>query len=269
VRSRGLQQIGDVGQVTDLALLFPPKAESEYSPTNSFQKIYMKSLSLQITEIYSSIQGESSFAGLPCAFVRLTGCDLRCTYCDSAYAFSGGKRVPLEEILCQIQSLNCPLVEITGGEPLLQKNVLPLMKTLCDTGKTVLIETSGAHDISKIDPRVTRIMDLKCPSSDESHRNLFSNLAHLKSNDEVKFVIGSREDFEWARDQLHRHALNHKVRCILFSPTFLTAPSPSQTKGHPGLNPKILAEWILEEKLPVRFQLQIHKFIWEPTRRSV
>lgn len=229
----------------------------------------MNPTSLQITEIYLSIQGESSFTGLPCIFVRLTGCDLRCAYCDSAYAFTGGARMSLDEIIRRIESWNCPLVEITGGEPLLQKAVLPLMKNLCDSGKTVLIETSGAHAISKIDPRVIRILDFKCPSSGESNRNLSSNLECLKLTDEIKFVIGSREDFEWACKQVRYHALDQKVRCVLFSPTFKTAPAPGQTKGHDGLNPQTLAEWILEEKIPVRLQLQIHKFIWNPTQRGV
>ena len=229
----------------------------------------MKPSYLQISEIYLSIQGESTYAGLPCVFVRLAGCDLRCAYCDSAYAFTGGQRMALDEILRKVKGLSCPLVEITGGEPLLQKNVLPLMAMLCDAGQTVLLETSGAHDISKVDPRVIRIMDLKCPSSGESKRNLRSNLAHLRSSDEVKFVIGSRQDFEWARNQVRRHALNRKVGSILFSPVFRTRASPGRTRGHTGLDPKMLAEWILEEKLPVRFQLQIHKFIWEPTMRGV
>jgi len=229
----------------------------------------MKNELLQISEIYFSIQGESSYTGLPCVFVRLTGCDLRCAYCDSAYAFTGGQRMSLDEIIQKVEALACRLIEITGGEPLLQKNVLPLMKRLCDAGKTVLLETSGAHDISTVDPRVIRIMDLKCPSSGESDRNLWSNLPHLRQSDEIKFVIGSREDFEWARDRVREHALDQKARCALFSPTFRTSAVPGQISGHDGIEPRRLAEWILEEKLPVRFQPQIHKHIWAPTARGV
>ena len=224
---------------------------------------------LQITEIYLSIQGESSYVGLPCVFVRLTGCDLRCTYCDSAYAFTGGTRMLLDEIIQKIETFDCPLIEVTGGEPLLQKPVLSLMKRLCDMGKTVLLETSGAHDISKVDRRVIRIVDLKCPSSGESEHNLISNFDYLQLTDELKFVIGSRQDFEWARDQMQNYKLDQKVRYILFSPTFPAAASFGQIKGHTGLESKLLAKWILEEKLSVRFQLQIHKFIWEPTQKGV
>ena len=175
----------------------------------------------------------------------------------------------LMDILRKVEELDCPLVEITGGEQLLQKAVLPLMKSLCDAGKTVLLETSGAHDISKVDPRVIRIVDLKCPSSGESERNLPSNLEVLRPMDEMKFVIGSREDFEWARDRLRENSLETKVRSVLFSPAFRTAAAPGQTKGHDGLEPRILVEWILKEHLPVRFQLQMHKYVWEPTKKGV
>lgn len=224
---------------------------------------------LLISEIYLSVQGESTHAGLPCVFVRLTGCDLRCSYCDSAFAFKGGTRMALEEVVDRVLAFECPLVEITGGEPLLQKNVLPLMTRLCDAGRTVLLETSGAHDVSVVDPRVVKILDLKCPSSGESSRNRMENLAALGAKDEIKFVIGTREDFEWARERVKGHGLESRVGCVLFSPVFRTAPAPGETKGHDGLDPKLLAAWILEEKLPVRFQLQIHKFIWEPTKRGV
>ncbi len=225
--------------------------------------------SIQITEIYRSIQGESTFAGLPCTFIRLTGCDLRCHYCDSAYAFTGGNRMCGEDILEKVKALECELVEITGGEPLLQKGVHPLMTRLCDSGRTVLIETSGAHDISGIDSRVHRIVDLKCPSSGECGRNLFSNLQHLRPSDEVKFVIGSREDFEWACSQVGQHGLVNRVGSVLFSPAFTTAPAAGQTAGHAGLEPRILVEWILQSRVPVRFQLQMHKYVWEPTRKGV
>lgn len=224
---------------------------------------------LRITEIYRSIQGESTYSGLPCIFVRLTGCDLRCSYCDSTYAFKGGESMPLEEILRKIEKLDVPLVEITGGEPLLQKEVLPLMENLCDIGKTVLLETSGAHDISKVDSRVIRIVDMKCPSSGESDRNLISNLSALRSKDELKFVIGSREDFEWARDCVRKNELETRVRTILFSPAFKTSATPGQTKGHDGIEARTLVDWILTEKLPVRFQLQIHKYVWDPNQKGV
>lgn len=212
---------------------------------------------LTINEIYLSVQGESTWAGLPCVFVRLTFCDLRCSYCDTEYAFYEGKKQSLGEIVAAVLAYDCPLVEITGGEPLLQKNVLSLMTMLTDAGRTVLLETSGAHDISAIDPRVHRIMDLKTPGSGEVERNLFSNIAHLTERDEVKFVIGSREDYEWSRGQLQEHRLAERCRAVLFSPIF----------GR--IDPRQIVEWILADKLPVRFQLQMHKFIWTPTARGV
>jgi 7-carboxy-7-deazaguanine synthase len=212
---------------------------------------------LTINEVYLSVQGESTWAGLPCVFVRLTFCDLRCSYCDTEYAFYEGKKQSLGEIVAAVLAYDCPLVEITGGEPLLQKNVLPLMTMLADAGRTVLLETSGAHDISAIDPRVHRIMDLKTPGSGEVERNLFSNIAHLTERDEVKFVIGSREDYEWSRGQLQEHRLAERCRAVLFSPIF----------GR--IDPRQIVEWILADKLPVRFQLQMHKFIWTPTARGV
>jgi 7-carboxy-7-deazaguanine synthase len=216
-----------------------------------------KTPTLKVNEIYESVQGESSWAGWRCVFVRLTACDLRCTYCDTEYAFYEGKKRPVSEILEDVLALDCPLVEITGGEPLLQKNVLPLMTALCDAGKTVLIETSGAHDISKIDPRVHRIMDLKTPGSGECARNLMSNIAHLTKRDEVKFVIGSREDYEWSREQLFKHTLAERCGCVLFSPIF----------GR--IEPREIVEWIIADKLPVRFQIQMHKVIWDPRQKGV
>lgn len=215
------------------------------------------SLKLTINELYLSVQGESTWAGLPCAFVRTTACDLRCTYCDTEYAFYQGKKMTLQEVYDGILAMGVPLIEVTGGEPLLQKNVLPLMTAFCDAGKTVLIETSGAHDISKIDPRVHRIMDLKTPSSGECGRNLYSNIDHLAERDEVKFVMGSREDYEWAREQVRTHGLDKRVRAVLLSVVF------------GKLAPREVVEWILEDGLPVRFQLQMHKFIWEPKARGV
>jgi 7-carboxy-7-deazaguanine synthase len=214
-------------------------------------------LRLKINEVYLSIQGESTWAGLPCVFVRLTACDLRCSYCDTEYAFYEGSMKSLEEIFAEVLAFDCSLVEITGGEPLLQKNVLPLMTALCNADRTVLIETSGAHDISRIDPRVHRIMDLKTPSSGECSRNLYSNIACLNHRDEVKFVIGSREDYEWSREQINRHDLAGRVRAVLLSPVF------------GAIEPRQIVEWMLEDRLPARFQLQIHKFVWEPRARGV
>jgi 7-carboxy-7-deazaguanine synthase len=243
---------------------------------------------LVVNEIYLSLQGESTLAGLPCIFIRLTGCDLRCSYCDTAYAFTAGRKQTLAEILAEVKRLaapyqnssfvirhsSLPLVELTGGEPLLQKNSLPLMKLLCDDGFTVLIETSGAHDLSKIDPRVRRIMDLKCPSSGEAERNLYSNLSHLKSTDEIKFVIGTVEDYNWAKAQITAHKL--AALCpLLFSWVHPLAPE-QQSKvlkeipaGHTPISRQELAEKIIADALPARFQIQQHKIIWPPDQRGV
>jgi 7-carboxy-7-deazaguanine synthase len=212
---------------------------------------------LTINEIYHSIQGESTWAGRPCVFVRLTFCNLRCNYCDTEYAFYEGKKRSLPEILAEVKGFACPLVEITGGEPLLQKEVLPLMSMLADAGHTVLLETSGAHDISPVDSRVHRIMDLKTPGSGEEGKNLWSNIEHLTTRDEVKFVMGSREDYEWSRDKVQRYALTSRCQAVLFSPIF----------GR--IDPRQIVEWILADNLDVRFQLQMHKFIWTPTQRGV
>jgi 7-carboxy-7-deazaguanine synthase len=243
---------------------------------------------LVVNEIYLSLQGESTFAGLPCIFVRLTACDLRCSYCDTAYAFTEGKKKSLAEILTEIKKLaqpfansqlstfnsQLPLIELTGGEPLLQKNSLPLMQKLCDDGFTILIETSGAHDISKIDSRVHRIMDLKTPSSGEVERNLFSNIAHLKTTDEIKFVIGTREDYDWAKQKISEFNLE-KICPLLFSWVHPLAPEQQSKvlkKVPPNLTPisrKDLAEKIIADALPVRFQIQQHKIIWPPEQRGV
>jgi len=212
---------------------------------------------LTVNEIYFSIQGESTWAGWPCVFVRVTFCDLRCSYCDTEYAFYEGKKQTLPEIVDAVKAFKCQLVEITGGEPLLQKNVFPLMTMLADAGQTVLLETSGAHDISLVDARVHRIMDLKTPGSGECDRNLFSNIDHLTQRDEVKFVIGSREDYEWSRDKVSRYELAARCHAVLFSPIF----------GR--IDPREIVEWILADKLRVRFQLQMHKFIWSPRKRGV
>ena len=212
---------------------------------------------LTINEIYHSIQGESTWAGQPCVFVRLTFCDLRCNYCDTEYAFYEGKKQTLTEIAGAVGAFHCPLVEITGGEPLLQKTVLPLMSLLADAGHTVLLETSGAHDISAVDSRVHRIMDLKTPGSGQDERNLWSNVEHLTYRDEVKFVMGSREDYDWSCDMVRRYDLANRCHAVLFSPIF----------GR--IDPRQIVEWILADRLKVRFQLQMHKFIWTPTQRGV
>jgi 7-carboxy-7-deazaguanine synthase len=216
-----------------------------------------KDKTIVINEIYHSIQGESTWAGLPCVFVRLTFCDLRCNYCDTEYAFYEGKKESLGQIFEAVMKFQCPLVELTGGEPLLQKNVLPLMTMLADAGRTILLETSGAHDISAVDPRVHRIVDLKTPGSGEVERNLWSNMEHLTKLDEVKCVIGSREDYEWSREKIQQFRLTTRCHAVLFSPIF----------GR--IDPREIVEWILADNLDVRFQLQMHKFIWTPTKRGV
>jgi 7-carboxy-7-deazaguanine synthase len=242
---------------------------------------------LVVNEVYLSLQGESTFAGLPCIFIRLTACDLRCSYCDTAYAFTEGKKATLEDVLKRIKDLatpfspaenvvaqKLPLVELTGGEPLLQKNSLPLMKLLCDEGFTVLIETSGAHDISKIDPRVRRIMDLKCPSSGEAGRNLFANVNHLRPADEVKFVIGTAEDYDWAKEQVAKYNLA-AICPLLFSWVHPLAPEQQHEAlkkvpaGQTPISRRELAERIIADALPVRFQIQQHKIIWPAEQRGV
>jgi len=215
---------------------------------------------LKINEIFYSIQGESTYAGQPCIFVRLTGCDLRCTYCDTEYAFYEGNKQSLDSIMEEVGKHPCRLVEITGGEPLLQKRVHLLMSRLCDAGYTVLIETSGAHDIAPIDPRVHRIMDLKCPSSGESARNRMENLEVLGLRDEVKFVIGTDEDYAWAKAQVLAGIPGwaDRVNAILFSPVF------------GKMTPLELATRVMADALPrVRMQIQMHKLIWEPNQRGV
>ena len=214
-------------------------------------------LNLKINEIFFSIQGESTYAGLPCLFIRLMGCDLRCTYCDTEYAFFEGTAKTLGEILLVAKEQGAKLIEVTGGEPLLQRNVHPLMSLLCDEGYEVLIETSGAHDISKIDPRVKVIMDLKCPSSGESKRNRLENIPLLQKKDQLKFVMGTREDYEWLKGMIESHQLVERVGAILVSPVFGKIDLQS------------MAKWILEDHLPVRFQVQLHKIIWEPMTRGV
>jgi len=268
---------------------------------------------LVVNEIYLSLQGESTFAGLPCVFVRLTACSLRCSYCDTAYAFTEGKKWLVTDVLARVRDLakpfskesagadvrrltsndaqgvthvplkfepphvgsyKLPLVELTGGEPLLQPDVLPLMKELCNDGFTVLIETSGAYDIASIDPRVRRIMDLKCPSSGEVARNRWENVPHLKATDEVKFVIGTVEDYEWAKEQITKHKLA-AICPLLFSWVQPLAPEQQDKSlkkvpaGQTPLTRKELAERIIADALPVRFQVQMHKVIWPTEQRGV
>lgn len=213
--------------------------------------------SLVVHEIYASIQGESTFAGLPCAFVRTTGCNLRCRWCDTEEAFDGGTRLPLEDVIARALALDTPLVEVTGGEPLLQPAVLPLMAALCDAGRTVLLETSGERDIAPVDARVHRIVDLKAPGSGEVARNRWENLAHLRATDEIKIVLADRADYEWARGAIRREGLDRRVGAVLLSCV------------HGELDPAELSRWILEDALPVRLQLQLHKIVWGPRARGV
>ncbi len=204
---------------------------------------------LKITEIFYSLQGETRTTGLPTVFIRLTGCPLRCQYCDTAYAFHGGNRISLNDILIEVQKYNTKYVTITGGEPLAQPNCLPLMSALCDKGYKVSIETSGALDVSKIDPRVIKIIDLKTPGSLEEKRNLWGNLDYLQAHDQIKFVICNENDYNWAKQQIETHQIDKKVEVLL-------SPSYGQQ------NPQDLAQWILNDQLNVRFQLQLHKQLW-------
>jgi 7-carboxy-7-deazaguanine synthase len=243
---------------------------------------------LVINEIYLSLQGESTFAGLPCIFIRLTACNLRCSYCDTAYAFKEGQKRSFDAILSEVDRLSLPyqsspplpssgrlpLIEFTGGEPLLQHNSADLMKLLCDRGFTVLVETSGALAISQLDPRIRRIMDLKCPSSGEVEQNRWENLSHLQPTDEIKFVIGTREDYQWAQTVIRERQLQD-VCPLLFSWVQPLAPEqqhPSLKPVPQGLSPitrQELAEAVIADALPVRFQVQLHKILWSPQQRGV
>ncbi|MEJ2505126.1 MAG: radical SAM protein [Ignavibacteriaceae bacterium] len=211
---------------------------------------------LKVNEIYYSVQGESTSAGLPCVFIRLTYCNLRCTYCDTEYAFYEGKEKTVEEIIGEVKKFGCKLVEVTGGEPLFQEESFPLMKRLCDEGFDAMLETGGSLSIENVDERVKIIMDLKCPSSGMLKKNIYENVNYLKSSDELKFVIGNREDYDWAKGIIVKYDLMGKCS-ILFSVVF----------GE--LEPITLVNWILEDKLDVRFQLQMHKYIWHPETKGV
>ncbi len=212
---------------------------------------------LTINEIFHSIQGESTYAGRPCVFVRLTACDLRCRWCDTAYAFHEGRKMSVDDVMADVEARGCPTVEVTGGEPLLQPDVYPLMQRLLDSGKTVLIETGGHRSIANVPAGVIRIVDVKCPGSGESDKNDWSNLALLTRRDEVKFVIADRRDYEFARDIVMREALPARVNAVLLSPV------------HGELDAKLLSEWVIADRLDVRVQLQVHKYIWSPATRGV
>ncbi|MSR29306.1 MAG: radical SAM protein [Phycisphaerales bacterium] len=223
---------------------------------------------LRVNEIFHSIQGESTFAGEPCIFVRLSGCPLRCRYCDTAYAFREGVSRSVESVATEVLANPCRLIEITGGEPLAQREVHPLIVRLLDAGRTVLIESSGAIDTAEVDPRAHLILDIKTPGSGESHRMVWANLTRLRPHDEVKFVVCSREDYEFARETVIRERLVERTRCVLFSPAH-EQRGCAEIEGTPGLEPRLLAQWILEDQLSVRLQLQMHKFIWDPATRGV
>lgn len=223
---------------------------------------------LRINEIFHSIQGESTRAGCPCVFVRLTGCPLRCVYCDTEYAFREGSPREIDAIVDEVARYDCPLVEITGGEPLAQRRVHDLIARLCDLDHTVLVETSGAIDIAPLDPRSIAILDVKTPGSGEVERMLWSNLEILRPHDEVKFVIVDRADYEFAREVIARHDLFRRCAAILMSAVF-EQPTGLEILGCRGLHPRSLAEWILADRLPVRMQTQMHKLIWDPQTRGV
>ena len=223
---------------------------------------------LRINETFYSIQGESSFAGCPCYYVRLTGCPLRCHYCDTVYALREGAPRTIAAILDEIERSGATLVELTGGEPLAQKRAFDLIALLCERGLTVLIETSGAIDIRPCHPKAIRILDIKTPGSGESARNLWSNLEDLRPHDEVKFVLVDRADYEFARETIRKHRLNERCHAVFLSPAF-PQKQGLEILGCPGLSPRALAEWILEDRLPVRQQTQLHKLIWDPGQRGV
>ena len=212
---------------------------------------------LTVNEIFYSIQGESTRAGRPCVFVRLTACDLRCAWCDTPYAFYEGRKASVDEVVAEVDGYDCPLVEITGGEPLLQEDVYPLMDRLLARGRTVMLETGGHRPITRVPAAVVKIVDVKCPGSGEADKNDWGNLDRLAAHDEVKFVIKDRADYEFAGDVIRRHDLASRCAAILYSPV------------HGVLEPKTLSEWMLADRVPARLQLQLHKYIWTPTTRGV
>jgi 7-carboxy-7-deazaguanine synthase len=227
---------------------------------------------MHLIELYKSVQGESSFAGVPCIFVRFAGCNLRCAWCDSEYTFTGGKPFSEDEVVAQIEALApCRLVEFTGGEPMLHaKELLPLMRRLLDSGYELMIETSGERPLADVPKEVHKIVDVKCPGAGAAANSFrMENLDALTKNDEVKFVIGDRTDYEFARDFIREHALESKAGYILLSPTFQKIPSPLRTADNMALDPRKLVDWMLEDGVPARLSLQIHKFIWEPQKKGV
>jgi 7-carboxy-7-deazaguanine synthase len=227
---------------------------------------------MQITEIYKSLQGESTYAGLPCVFVRLTGCNLRCTWCDSEYTFQGGRRMTVEEVQAEVTRLNpeAGLVEITGGEPMLQeRELVPLMERLLAEGHTVLLETSGERPLERVPAGVVKIVDVKCPDSGEGDTFYVENLESLTRRDEIKFVLSSRVDYEFARDFSKRHDLAKRVNAVLFSPAFRKEATGARDSSHCLLDPQELAEWMLADNVRARLGLQLHKFIWDPALKGV
>lgn len=212
---------------------------------------------LTVNEIFYSIQGESTHTGRPCVFVRLTACDLRCAWCDTPYAFTEGRKMSIDEVLARVEAFRCPLVEVTGGEPLLQPDVYPLMERLLATGYEVLLETGGHVSVERVPPGVAKIVDVKCPASGEAHRMCWENLDRLGEGDEVKFVMADRADYEYARDVVGRYRLHERCRSVLFSPV------------HGVLDLRALAAWVLADRLPVRLQVQLHKYIWGAEARGV
>jgi 7-carboxy-7-deazaguanine synthase len=227
---------------------------------------------MQISEIYKSLQGESTYAGLPCVFVRLTGCNLRCTWCDSEFSFHGGRKMPLQDVLSEVARLSPSggLVEITGGEPMLQeREVIPLMEQLLDADYKVLLETSGERILARVPKDVIKIVDVKCPHSGEPDTFAVENLKSLRQHDELKFVLTDRVDYEFARDFILAHELADRVNAILFSPAFEKAASGSRDTSHCQLDPQQLAEWMLADNTPARLSLQIHKLIWDPAAKGV
>jgi 7-carboxy-7-deazaguanine synthase len=227
---------------------------------------------MHLIELYKSVQGESSFTGVPCIFVRLAGCNLRCAWCDSEYTFTGGQPFTADEIIAQIEALQpCPLIEFTGGEPMLQhKELLPLMQRLLDANYTLMMETSGERPLAEVPKLVHKIVDVKCPGAGSAANSFnFANLATLTPRDEVKFVLSDRADYEFARDFIRTHALETKCGGILLSPAFSKTPTDQRSTENATLDPRLVVEWLLADGLPARLSLQIHKYIWEPRKKGV
>lgn len=245
-------------------MLIPKKAVTKVARSELIQ--------MQITEIYKSLQGESTYAGMPCVFVRLTGCNLRCSWCDTEYSFYGGKKMSVEEVLGEVERLspNGGLVEITGGEPMLQeREVVPLMERLLAAGYTLLLETSGERPLGRVPKAVVKIVDVKCPDSGEPDTFEMENLEALEPHDEVKFVVSDRVDYEFAREFIRRNRLQERVRAVLLSPAFRKEASGARDASQCLLDPQELAEWMLADNVPARLGLQMHKFVWDPAMKGV